>query len=388
MFKPADTEVWFPEIVDQALQTIGVKNRSWKLILHNADWSGESTYWWQQKFLQGQDSITIPLQNNNSFQAQTTLVEADLEEVGALIYGCSADFSYSNEERFNHDRKQLRKMIEVITQHSKYSKLVVMALCYRSPLDETPADPLAADFTRTIGEGRNRRIESVKSALGFHTLPAEVVGCEVIMLETMRDMELSSALRGLAEKYVLSTVNPQYAEEMGASPPPPPPPPPPPQQQYDQVKNSPQTKSSPQFKKPAPIARSNRGSGFIARVKAAAAARSASPSSSATPSQSGTARKRPPPTSTPNTKRARPSSVVTPQPPMVQVQKNPQYKLLGLVLPRQKIVTVQDREQERVRKVEVREEEARKRKREQEEEVRRIVEGAMEVSRMASQVEG
>lgn len=189
------------------------------MLLHNNDRSGKSEYWFQQKFLGASREIFVSNPDTgNEFHAQPTVTQQEAPEVGFLVFGCSSDFSVSNEERFSVDRNNLHFIVDYLARNSSFSKLAVLVICYRSPMDDEPADPNGLDSSRTLGKARRERVESVKAALNFAIFPRTVVGKKVVMVETLRDLDLSHELRMFAEDYILETVSPRYSGD-GDGPP-------------------------------------------------------------------------------------------------------------------------------------------------------------------------
>jgi hypothetical protein len=173
VFKSAELEHSVPDIVHMALEDFGVQNTTYRMLLHNNDEisGGHSQYWFQTKFLGVNEQIVVPETANdlgNKFCAQPTVCAAEAPEVGILLFGCSSNFDVSNEERFALDRERLHEIVNYITQFTKFNKLGVMVVCYRSPIDNEPADPLGLDRTRTLGQARRQRIELVST---FQTPP-------------------------------------------------------------------------------------------------------------------------------------------------------------------------------------------------------------------------
>jgi hypothetical protein len=169
VFKSAELENSVPEIVHMALEESGIFNTTYRMLLHNNDQAGsggQSQYWFQQKFLGANERIVVPEHVNefgNQFSAQTIVYEEQAPEVGLLLFGCSSNFSLSNEERFARDRDALHQIVNYITKVTKFQKLGVMVVCYRSPIDDEPADPSGLDRTRTLGQARRQRIELVST---------------------------------------------------------------------------------------------------------------------------------------------------------------------------------------------------------------------------------
>ena len=113
------------------------------------------------------------------------------------------------------DRNNLHFIVDYLARNSSFSRLAVLVICYRSPMDDEPADPNGLDSSRTLGKARRERVESVKAALNFAFLPRTAIGKKVVMVETLRDLDLSHELRMFAEDYVLETVSPRYSGNDG-----------------------------------------------------------------------------------------------------------------------------------------------------------------------------
>lgn len=165
MFKPAELEVSIPGIVHLALEKSGVSRATYRMLIHNNDLygaGGQSEFWFHQKFLGAKDEVVIPSRNGlgNKFVAQSVVYEEQAPDVGFLLFGCSADFATSSEERFARDRENLHSIVDHLTMVSNLEKLAVMVICYRSPIDDEPANPTGLD-ERTLGAERRRRVELV-----------------------------------------------------------------------------------------------------------------------------------------------------------------------------------------------------------------------------------
>jgi hypothetical protein len=162
IFKSAELEQSIPEIVHMALAESKISRATYRMLLHNNDRCGQSEYWFQQKFLGTQKEISIANpETKNEFYAQLTITEEEASEVGFLVFGCSSDFSLPNEERFATDCDNLHFIVDHLTQNSTFSKLAIMVICYRSPIDDEPADPNGLDSSRTLGKARRERVELV-----------------------------------------------------------------------------------------------------------------------------------------------------------------------------------------------------------------------------------
>lgn len=170
VFKPAEIEVSVPDIVHLALEKSGISNSTYRMLLHNndlygaGDQSGQSEFWFQQKFFGAKEEIVVRSMNGslNQFIAQPVVYGEQAPEVGLLLFGCSADFTVSNEERFARDRDNLHTIVEHLTKVTNFRSIAVMVICYRSPIDTEPANPTGLDDTRTLGSERRKRVELVR----------------------------------------------------------------------------------------------------------------------------------------------------------------------------------------------------------------------------------
>lgn len=98
-----------------------------------------------------------------TFEAQFKLERDEMgqvKEIGGLIFGCSASYNVSNEERFKSDRKNLHDAVEYMLKNTSFQKLAIAIVCYRSPLDTADADPFG-EIDRTSREGREKRLAAV-----------------------------------------------------------------------------------------------------------------------------------------------------------------------------------------------------------------------------------
>ena len=238
MFKPAELELSVPDIVHLALEKAGISNATYRMLLHNNDLygaGGQSDFWFQQKFFGAKEEVVVPSTNGlgNRFVAQSVVYEEQAPDVGLLLFGCSADFTISNEERFARDRDNLRSIVDHLTKVTNFQRLALMVICYRSPIDNEPANPTGLDDTRTLGSERRRRVElvslihvfprllltyeQVKGALGFSDFSGKIVGNQVVMVETLLDVDLSHEVRNFAQDFILETVNSRYSPSSSPS---------------------------------------------------------------------------------------------------------------------------------------------------------------------------
>lgn len=195
----------FANPIQKAFTSRGIVGTNFSLLCLNAEPKAE--YWWLRKFgISSGIGIIVArrkkrLRNGNVFSVDRVLQEPEPPvDVGALIFGCRADWGISNKERFKLDRRDLHLVVNYILRNCQYEKLVVMVICYRSLLDETDADPYGADVERTSGEGRKMRLKSVRKALGLNALPAgRVVAKDIVLLETLGDMNLVPVVRRFAK---------------------------------------------------------------------------------------------------------------------------------------------------------------------------------------------
>lgn len=195
----------FANPIQKAFTSRGIVGTNFSLLCLNAEPKAE--YWWLRKFgISSGVGINVArrqkkLRNGNVFTVERVLQEPEPPvDVGALIFGCRADWSISNEERFKLDRRDLHFVVNYILRNCKYEKLVVMVISYRSLLDETDADPYGADVERTSGDGRKMRLKSVRKALGLNAFPSgRVVAKDIVLLETLGDMNLVPSVRKFAK---------------------------------------------------------------------------------------------------------------------------------------------------------------------------------------------
>lgn len=163
VFKSAELRESVPDIIHLALEESNISRANYRMLLHNNDHTGKSHLWFGQKFLGGKNAITVPSSRGlgNEFHAQLNVTADEAVDVGFLVFGCSTDFSISNEDRFMQDSAQLHNIVDYLTQHTKMHKIAVMVICYRSPLDNEPANPMGLDGSRTLGKARKNRVEMV-----------------------------------------------------------------------------------------------------------------------------------------------------------------------------------------------------------------------------------
>ncbi|RPB05722.1 hypothetical protein L873DRAFT_1662166 [Choiromyces venosus 120613-1] len=184
---------------------------TWRLLIANNNSEDPAHFWWRNKFL-GQGMPRKATSDKATFEAQIQL-EPDamdqLKEIGGLIFGCSASYSVSNEDRFKSDRKNLHDAVEYILKGTSFPKLAIAVVCYRSPLDMTNADPFG-EPNRTSGEGREKRLAAIREALGLNEFGPRVIGKEIILVETLDDIDFTLPMKRLSE-FVLESVNPSVA---------------------------------------------------------------------------------------------------------------------------------------------------------------------------------
>jgi len=135
---------------------------TWRLLIVNTNSEDTGNFWWKNKFL-GQGMPRKAISDKATFEAQFKLERGEMgqvREVGGFIFGCSASYNVSNEERFKSDRRNLHDAIEFILGNTSFQKLAIAIVCYRSPLDTADAGPFG-EFDRTSGEGRERRLAAV-----------------------------------------------------------------------------------------------------------------------------------------------------------------------------------------------------------------------------------
>ena len=195
----------FANPIQKASMSRGIVRTNFSLICVNAEPKAE--YWWLRKFgiSSGVGIGVLPrkkkLANENTFTVERVLREPEPPtDVGALIFGCRADWSMSNVERFEADKRDLHAVMEYALRNCRYEKIAIMVICYRSPLDKRDADPYGEEVDRTEGEGRKNRLKAIRRALGLNTLPKErVITKEIVLLETLQDMNMISAVKRFAK---------------------------------------------------------------------------------------------------------------------------------------------------------------------------------------------
>jgi hypothetical protein len=166
IYQPVPLIKIFKGPVQQAFLEAKVPKGRWGLFAVSSD--TRSDYWWQNKFglYNGEDTNTgLVLEktsNRLTFTAFPRAVTPDLFlDVGCVIFGCSADFSLSNEERFKKDRENLHQTMEHICERSRYPNVALLVICYRSPLDTTGLSFNDFDLGRCARKGRLDRIQAV-----------------------------------------------------------------------------------------------------------------------------------------------------------------------------------------------------------------------------------
>ncbi|KAF8428673.1 hypothetical protein EV426DRAFT_280912 [Tirmania nivea] len=195
----------FANPLQKAFMSRGIIRTNFSLICVNAEPKAE--YWWLRKFgISSRVGIGVlprqkKLANENTFAVERVLREPEPPtDVGALIFGCRADWSVDNGERFEADKKDLHAVVEYALRSCRYEKIAVMVICYRSPLDKRDADPYGEEVDRTEGEGRKNRLKLIRRALGLNALPKErVITKDIVLLETLQDLNMISAVKRFAK---------------------------------------------------------------------------------------------------------------------------------------------------------------------------------------------
>lgn len=195
----------FANPIQKAFTSRGIVRATFSLLCLNAEPRAE--YWWLRKFgISSGGGIGVAttkkkLSNGNVFTVERVLREpAPPTDVGALIFGCRADWSMSNEERFAADKRDLHLAVDYALRNCRYDKLAVMVICYRSPSDDRDAEPYGEDRERTEGEGRKNRLKAVRKALNLNALPKErVIAKEIVLLETLQDLNLVPVVKRFAK---------------------------------------------------------------------------------------------------------------------------------------------------------------------------------------------
>lgn len=155
-------EIFQPK-VEAAFWPTGEGDRKWRLLLNSSNGKEDiNNYWWIEKMI-GHGQPRIAMSKKGTFEAQFKLTDANVEarEVGGFIFGCSADYSISNQERFARDKTNLHAAVDWLANMTEFKKLAIMVVCYRSPMDTEDADPYGRDMGRTSGPGRRGRIAAV-----------------------------------------------------------------------------------------------------------------------------------------------------------------------------------------------------------------------------------
>lgn len=165
-------EIFQPK-VEAAFWSTGEGDRKWRLLINSTNLKQDANhYWWIEKMI-GNNESRISTSKKGMFEAQFQMEDPNEEvrEIGGFVFGCSADYSISNEERFAQDKKNLHEAVNWLSERTDFPKLAVMVVCYRSPLDNEDADPFGRDLGRTSGPGRQARISAVScQPEGFGTI--------------------------------------------------------------------------------------------------------------------------------------------------------------------------------------------------------------------------
>lgn len=165
-------EIFQPK-VEAAFWSTGEGDRKWRLLINSTNLKQDvNNYWWIEKMI-GNNESRVSTSRKGTFEVQFQMENPNEEvrEIGGFVFGCSADYSISNDERFAQDKKNLHDAVNWLSERTDFPKLVVMVVCYRSPLDNEDADPFGRDLGRTSGPGRQARISAVScQPEGFGTI--------------------------------------------------------------------------------------------------------------------------------------------------------------------------------------------------------------------------
>lgn len=164
-------EIFQPK-VEAAFWSTGEGDRRWRLLINSSNLKQDANhYWWIEKMI-GNNESRISTSKRGTFEAQFQIEDLEeVQEIGGFVFGCSADYSISNDERFAQDKKNLHEAVNWLSERTAFAKLAVMVVCYRSPLDHEDADPFGRDLGRTSGPGRQARISAVScQPEGFGTI--------------------------------------------------------------------------------------------------------------------------------------------------------------------------------------------------------------------------
>ncbi|KAG0129764.1 hypothetical protein HOY82DRAFT_610192 [Tuber indicum] len=216
MFKAPPLADLFHPKVENAFWATSRKGEhpTWRLLIVNTNSEDTGNFWWKNKFL-GQGMPRKAISDRATFEAQLKLEQGDMgqvKETGGFIFGCSASYNVSNEERFKSDRRNLHDAVEFMLECTSFQKLAIAIVCYRSPLDTTDADPFG-ESDRTSGEGREKRLAAIREALALNEFGSRVIGKEIILVETFDDVDFTPAMKRLSG-LVLESVNPAVAEAL------------------------------------------------------------------------------------------------------------------------------------------------------------------------------
>lgn len=166
-------EIFQPKVEAAFWSTGGGGGHKWRLLINSSNLKQDANhYWWIEKMI-GNNESRISTSKRGTFEAQFQIEDLDKEvrEIGGFVFGCSADYTISNDERFAQDKRNLHEAVNWLSERTAFEKLAVMVICYRSPLDHEDADPFGRDLGRTSGPGRQARISAVScQPEGFGTI--------------------------------------------------------------------------------------------------------------------------------------------------------------------------------------------------------------------------
>jgi hypothetical protein len=205
----------FGDVVNQAMLESSMPNENWALSFYCND--EKADYWWQHKFglynardLAG--SIVSHKFGTSTLIAYTKSPEQSIMQSTAfIVFGCSVEFDIPADLRFEHDAENLHKHVNRVVEVSKFENIILLVVCYRSPLDNKGLSYNEVDTERQSAQGRKNRKNAIMRALHFSELPQNIIGREVILVETREDLDFRPSFRKLT-RLVLPTVNPMLAK--------------------------------------------------------------------------------------------------------------------------------------------------------------------------------
>ncbi|TGZ81088.1 hypothetical protein EX30DRAFT_37048 [Ascodesmis nigricans] len=194
VMKPVEIQDIFTRSVGAQLEQARLRNSVYRILCHFNDDTGLGDYWWHQKLLLGQPKLSYKLGNGNSLIVQTTCSPDELPTVGVIVFGCELP---DGNPSLDNDCKALHNLTRQLVENGVRDSFGVMVVCFRAPGDSDYTDPIEIT-PRTTQRGREHRLDAISHALQLDQLDERIVHKEVVLVETLADVDLTGPLTRLA----------------------------------------------------------------------------------------------------------------------------------------------------------------------------------------------